>query len=278
MFNWFDLSYLLLVFIPTLLLSLGAQLYLGSAYKKWSKVRNSANWTGAQVGNYLISQPSLNQGGSAPATARSGELDRLADLRNKGIINKQEYEAKRIQIERAGGRPSSSGIRLERTPGQLTDHYDPRSHTVRMSDSVATQPSVVAMAVVAHELGHAQQHQQGSALITMRNVLVPAVRFSPQVAYLMIFLGLVFNAVGLMWIGILFYGLMVVFAFLTLPVEIDASRRGLRLLHEGALLKTEADAKGSRQVLNAAGATYLAAAITALLQLLYYVSMARRRR
>jgi len=88
----------------------------------------------------------------------------------------------------------------------------------------------------------------------------------------------VFNAVGLMWIGILFYGLMVMFAFLTLPVEIDASRRGLRLLSEGGLLKAETDAKGSRKVLTAAAATYLAAAITALLQLLYYVSMARRRR
>ena len=275
---WFDPTYLWLVFIPTLLLSLGAQLYLSSAYNKWSKVQNSANWTGAQVGSYLISQPPLSQGGHAPAPIRSRELGRLADLRNKGIINEQEYQAKQVQIERAEAQPSASGIHLERTPGQLTDHYDPRSHTVRMSDAVATQPSVMAMAVVAHELGHAQQHQQGSALISMRNVLVPAVRFSPQLAYLMIFLGLLFNAAGLMWIGIVFFGLMVVFAFLTLPVEIDASRRGLRLLSEGGLLKAETDTKGSRKVLTAAAATYLAAAITALLQLLYYISLARRRR
>ena len=245
---WFDPTNLWLVFIPTMLLSLGAQLYLSSAYNKWSKVRNSANWTGAQVGSYLISQPQLSQGGHAPAAVRSAE------------------------------QPSASGIHLERTDGRLTDHYDPRSHTVRMSDAVATQPSVMAMAVVAHELGHAQQHQQGSALIAMRNVLVPAVRFSPQISYLMIFLGLILNVASLMWIGIIVFGLMVIFVFLTLPVEIDASRRGMRLLSEGGLLKAETDSRGSRNVLTAAASTYLAAAVTALVQLFYRISVTRRRR
>jgi len=167
-------------------------------------------------------------------------------------------------------------VRLERTPGVLSDHFDPHANVVRLSDAVATQASVAAMAVTAHELGHVEQYQTGSALIGMRNFLLPALQFSPTISYIAIFLGLVFNMVNLMWVGIFFFALMVLFSVLTLPVELNASRRALRLLHEAKLLPSESDARGARQVLNAAALTYLAAAITAILQLLYYISIARR--
>jgi Zn-dependent membrane protease YugP len=133
------------------------------------------------------------------------------------------------------------------------------------------------MAVTAHELGHVQQYQTGSGLIRMRGFLLPALQFSPTLSYIAIFMGLVFDLTGLLWIGIFFFALMVLFSILTLPVEINASRRGLRLLEEAKLMRSENDAKGARQVLNAAAMTYLAAAISSILQLLYYISVARRR-
>jgi Zn-dependent membrane protease YugP len=174
-------------------------------------------------------------------------------------------------------RTSLEPVPLQQTSGTLTDHYDPGANVVRLSDPVAAQPSVAAMAVTAHELGHVQQYQTGSALIGMRGFLLPALQFSPTISYIAILMGLIFNMTGLLWIGILFFALMVMFSILTLPVEINASRRGLRLLDEAGLMGAEQDAKGARQVLTAAALTYLAAAIASILQLLYYISIARRR-
>jgi Zn-dependent membrane protease YugP len=171
-----------------------------------------------------------------------------------------------------------AGVQLEGVPGQHTDHYDPQSHTVRLSQDVATKPSVAAMAVVAHELGHAQQHQENSVLIQMRSFLVPAMRFSPMASYALIMFGFLFRITGLIELGILFYGVVVAFMLLTLPVEIDASRRGLRLLADTGLMVADEDRGGSRSVLTAAALTYVAAAVTAFLQLLYYISILNRRR
>ena len=172
---------------------------------------------------------------------------------------------------------SLKSIPLQHTSGTLSDHYDPGANVVRLSDPVSTQPSVASMAVTAHELGHVQQYQDGSALIGMRGFLLPALQFSPTVSYFAILLGLIFNVTGLLWIGIIFFALMVIFSILTIPVEFNASRRGLNMLGEAGLMVTDEDAKGSRQMLTAAGLTYVAAAITSILQLLYYISIARRR-
>ncbi|MCB9453622.1 MAG: zinc metallopeptidase [Anaerolineaceae bacterium] len=171
-----------------------------------------------------------------------------------------------------------AGVQLEGVPGQHTDHYDPQSHTVRLSQDVAAKPSVAAMAVVAHELGHAQQHQEHSVLIQMRGFLVPAMRFSPMVSYGLIMIGFLFRVAGFIELGILFYGVVVAFMVLTLPVEIDASRRGLKLLADTGLMVGDDDRGGSRSVLTAAALTYVAAAVTALLQMLYYISILNRRR
>jgi Zn-dependent membrane protease YugP len=168
-------------------------------------------------------------------------------------------------------------IGMQVVPGQMTDHFDPRANIVRLSQGTASQPSVAAMAIAAHELGHVQQYQTGSALIKARSFLVPAVQFSPTLSYLAILAGIIFNVTGLLWLGVFFFGLMVLFSILTLPVEFDASRRGINLLSEAGLLSSSEDRRGANAVLRAAALTYIAAAITAVLQLLYYITIARRR-
>lgn len=173
-------------------------------------------------------------------------------------------------------RTSLNPIPVERIKGNLTDHFDPRSNIVRLSDPVSTQATVASMAVTAHELGHVQQYQTGSGLIKMRGALLPALQFSPTLSYACLMFGLIFEMTNLIWLGVLFFGLMVIFSLLTVPVELDASRRGLALLTEAGLMQTDEDRKGSRAVLTAAALTYLAAAITSVLQLLYYISIARR--
>ena len=117
---------------------------------------------------------------------------------------------------------------------------------VRLSDTTYNKSSVSAMAITAHELGHVQQYQTGSGLIKARGFLLPALQFSPTISYIAILLGLWFNMTGLLWLGIIFFGIMVLFSLLTLPVELDASKRGLRLLDEAGLMVTENDRKGSQ--------------------------------
>jgi len=173
-------------------------------------------------------------------------------------------------------RTSLTAIPVERIKGSLTDHFDPGANIVRLSDPVSTQPTVASMAVTAHELGHVQQYQTGSGLIKLRSALLPALQFSPTLSYMSLMFGLIFDMTNLIWLGVFFFALMVIFSLLTLPVELDASRRALKLLDEAGLMKTDEDRKGSRAVLNAAALTYLAAAITSVLQLLYYISIARR--
>ncbi len=172
---------------------------------------------------------------------------------------------------------SLQAVPLERTPGSLTDHYDPRVNVVRLSDSIADQASIAAMAVTAHELGHVQQYQTGSPLIGIRNALLPALQFSPTLSYIAFTAGLLFNITGLMWAGIFFFGFMLLFTLITLPVEFDASRRALILLQEAGLTDTQEERDGARAVLTAAALTYVGAAITSVLQLLYYLSLIQRR-
>lgn len=177
-------------------------------------------------------------------------------------------------FERTGLRP----VPLQEIPGTLSDHYDPRSNTVGLSRDIGAGKSVVSMAVTAHELGHVQQQQQGSALMGLRQFLVPAVRFSPMLSYALIVIGLLFNFMGLAWLGVIVFGISVIFMLVTVPVELDASRRAMKLLDEAGLLVTEEDRKGARSCLNAAALTYVAAAVTAILQFLYYLSLVQRSR
>lgn len=169
-------------------------------------------------------------------------------------------------------------VSFEATPGELTDHFDPQGNVVRMSEGIATRPSVASMAIVAHELGHAQQYAEQSPLIALRQFLVPAMRFSPTAAYFLIFLGFLIGATGMITLGIVLFGVVVLFMLLTLPVEFDASRRGLKLLEGAGLLTAAQDRNGSRAILTAAAMTYVAAFVSSLLTLLYYISLLNRSR
>ena len=277
---YIDPLYLFIFFI-TLAISIAAQVFMSSTFKKWNQIRNGSDLSGTETGYAIVNRTGLGGGKPVAVSAiETPELRKLAELRDKGVITEREYQAKRGQIKPPKIQDTSvntSEIEFQHVSGKLTDHYDPRTQTVRLSDGVAKRHSVAAMAIVAHELGHAQQHEENSALISMRNFLVPAVSVSPQIAYLLIIIGLIFNLAGAFWLGVIFYGLMVLFSIVTLPVEFDASRRGRNLLREAGLMQTDQDKAGSQRVLMAAASTYIAAAVTAVLQLLYYISIGRRR-
>ena len=171
---------------------------------------------------------------------------------------------------------AATGINFKVVPGSLSDHFDPRTKAIGLSEDVASRNSVAAMAVTAHEVGHAQQDAEGTIAMKARAFLVPAVTFSPMASYLLIFAGLIFNLTGLFWLGIIVFGVMVVFSIMTLPVEIGASRRALVMLRETGMLTRPEDEEGVKRVLTAAALTYVAAAVTSILMLLYYISLARR--
>lgn len=176
-----------------------------------------------------------------------------------------------------GSRPGREAITaINVVPGNLSDHFDPRDRSLALSEVVAHQPSIASMAIAAHEVGHAQQLAEGSALMQFRALLVPAVSFGPGLAYLFIIGGLILNMTGLLTIGILLFGVAVLFSVLTLPVEIQASQKALSMLESTGVITSAQDRGGARSMLTAAALTYLAAAIGAILTLLYYLTLARR--
>lgn len=176
-----------------------------------------------------------------------------------------------------GNRPGREAITaIKVSPGQLSDHFDPRDRSLALSEAVATQPSVASMAIAAHEVGHAVQVAEGSALMQFRSLLVPAVSVGPSLAYFFIIGGIILNMTGLLTIGILLFGLAVLFAILTLPVEIQASQKALAMLESTGVVTNQQDRDGANAMLRAAALTYLAAAVAAILTLLYYLTLARR--
>jgi hypothetical protein len=178
---------------------------------------------------------------------------------------------------RFGDVPGTQAIgEIKVVPGDLSDHFDPRDRSLGLSVGVAEQPSVAAMAVAAHEVGHAQQHAEGTLSMRLRSLLVPAATIGPNLAYGLIFLGIIFNATGLVTLGVIFFGAAVLFSIATLPVEFGASRRAIAMLDSSGLLEVAQDRRGAQAVLRAAALTYVAAAVTSVLTLLYYVSIARR--
>ncbi len=162
---------------------------------------------------------------------------------------------------------------LEGTPQELGDHFDPRNQVVRFSPGVANQPSVAAMAIAAHEFGHVQQYAQNSPLISLRQFLIPAVTIGSNFSYILIIAGLVMQFLALSYLGLLLFGAAVLFSVLTLPVELDASRRALKMLDESGLVRSQDDRRGAQAVLRAAALTYLAAMITSILQFAYYAML-----
>lgn len=167
--------------------------------------------------------------------------------------------------------------------GQLTDHYDPRSKELRLSEGVARSASVAALGIVAHECGHAVQDKAGYFPLRLRAGLVPMVNVGGYLGYIFFLIGLFLQMTGLVWLGVIFFSGGVVFALATLPVELNASRRATQMLESAGLVRGQDELKQTKSVLNAAALTYVAALAMALLQLLYYISIAagmsgRRRR
>ncbi|HXE73069.1 MAG TPA: zinc metallopeptidase [Candidatus Nitrosotenuis sp.] len=174
------------------------------------------------------------------------------------------------ELARRSGLP----VRIERYHGFLSDHYDPGSDTLRLSPDVYEGRSVASLGVAAHELGHALQKAQGYFPMYLRAGLVPLANVGYNLAWPLIVLGLFLRAEPLQVLGVAVFGAAVLFTLVTLPVEFDASARALKLL-AGQGLISGSEVEGVRKVLGAAALTYVAAAITAVLQLLYYIGLAR---
>jgi Zn-dependent membrane protease YugP len=161
-------------------------------------------------------------------------------------------------------------VRIERVPGELTDHYDPRAKVMRLSDGVYGNFSVAAQGIVAHETGHAVQDKENYAYLKLRGAIVPAVNIGSNFGWILLFMGILTGAIGLAWLGVALFSLGTVFALITLPVEFDASNRAMKLLAANGLV-SRAEYGEAKSVLDAAALTYLAAAAGAILQLLYYI-------
>ena len=209
----------LLMLIPALLFAFWAQMRIRSAYAKYSKIRSSYGYTGAQVAKRILQQ--------------------------HGIYD----------------------VEVESVSGHLSDHYDPKAKKVRLSEENYKSNSLAALAVAAHETGHAIQHKMAYAPLAIRHSILPVTNLASFSAFPLFIIGMFANSPMLMNLGILFFGAVVLFHLVTLPVEINASSRALVALKNNGLLM-ESEINGGRRVLNAAALTYVAAAAMALVNLL----------
>jgi len=179
---------------------------------------------------------------------------------------------------------SASGmenIPIQQIPGQLTDHYDPRKKALSLSPGVYQGSSIASVAIAAHELGHAQQDQEGYFPLQLRSMLVPAVNIGSTLGWILIMVGLLLNMIGIAWLGVFAFSGGALFALATLPVELNASARAKELLQRSGVIRTAQEQQGVNTVLNAAALTYVASLFTAVMQLLYWISIVsggRRRR
>jgi len=197
----------------------------------------------------------------------------------------QQYSTRRLTGAEAARRVLSAngvhGVRIDRVGGNLTDHFDPKTNVIRLSDSVYDSTSTAAIGVAAHEAGHAVQYAQDYAPIKLRAAIIPLTNFGSKLAMPLILIGLLLSfAEGFsfffVYLGIACFGLSLVFQLVTLPVEFNASRRAMTAIEDGGLLTTE-EQKGARKTLKAAALTYVAATATALAQLLRLILIFGRR-
>lgn len=238
----FDPTYLWFVIIP-LLISMWASARVNSTFQKFSQVGNARGLTAAQVTRMILDR-SADSAGSA-AELKSGRTTR--------------------------------DVRVEQVSGRLTDHFDPRSHTIRLSDSVFSSTSVAAIGVAAHEAGHAAQYAQGYFPIRLRNVLAPVASIASYAALPIVLFGFLFEMFGLVDVGIILYSAVVLFSLITLPVEFNASRRALATLDSYGILSPEENA-AAKKVLSAAAMTYVASTLAAIGSLLRLIAIFGGRR
>lgn len=166
-------------------------------------------------------------------------------------------------------------VKVERVGGNLTDHFDPRTNVIRLSESVYDSTSVAAVGVAAHEAGHAVQYAESYAPIKIRNTILPAVNFGSGFSFIAILLGILFSNNILIYIGIALFSLATLFQIITLPVELNASKRAMQTIR-GQTLLSDSEAKGAGKVLTAAAMTYIAAVIMSVAQLLRLLLIVRR--
>src|SRR5688572_12240086 len=155
-------------------------------------------------------------------------------------------------------------VQIEETPGELSDHYDPTTKILRLSPGVARVPSVAAMGIAAHEVGHAIQDAKGYQPMRVRAGLVPLAQFGSQIGVFALMGGLMLNITGLAWIGIILFAFGALFALVTLPVEFDASNRAMAALQANGLVSAQ-EYQGAKEVLNAAAWTYIAGFVSTFL-------------
>jgi Zn-dependent membrane protease YugP len=164
-------------------------------------------------------------------------------------------------------------VGIEVSEGQLSDHYDPTTRTLRLSPDIYSNPSVSALGIVAHEVGHAVQHARAFGPMQLRTALVPAVNFGSSLAPWLFLAGLFMQVTGLIWAAVVFFSAAVLFHLVTLPVELDASNRARAMLTVNGLV-TPQESGAVNAVLNAAALTYIAALVSAMGQLMYFVLVA----
>ena len=188
----------------------------------------------------------------------------------------RQYSIRRITGAEAAQRVLTAngvrGVRIERVSGNLTDHYDPRTNVIRLSDSVYSDTSTAAIGVACHEAGHAVQYAENYAPIKVRAAIIPLTNFGSKIAMPLILAGILMTFLGsfsdtLVYLGIAAFGMSLVFQIVTLPVEFNASRRAMQAI-ESANILTEEEQRGARKTLKAAALTYVAATAVALAQLL----------
>jgi Zn-dependent membrane protease YugP len=243
---FFDPTYLCFM-APAFILMMLTSWYVKAAFNKWSQVRVRSGLTGAQAAQRLITS-----GG---------------------------YSGNAWSVQSSAG--GLAGVQIQRIGGNLTDNYDPRTKVLNLSQAVADVPSVAAVAVAAHELGHAMQDADDYFPLRFRSALVPMVNIGSWLGWIMIMAGIVLatmmNAtsfgIQIAWLGVLVFSGGALFALATLPVELNASARAKRLLAETGIVSGQDEINGVNNVLNAAALTYVAGLATALLQLLYFVSL-----
>jgi len=230
----------MLLLVPGMLLAVWAQTKVSSAYAKYSKIGTRSGLTGAEVAQRILRDADVAITGS-PQTA--GALKAVAGIEPIG--------------------------------GQMTDHYDPGSRILRLSEDVYNGQSIAALGIAAHEVGHAIQHARAYAPLLLRGYIYPTCAFGQWLSLPILIMGMVFASPSLVMLGILLFSVVVAFTVITLPVEFDASRRAILALERGGYLEPD-ELQGAKKVLNAAALTYVAAAVTAILSLLRLILISRR--
>ncbi|MCX7044021.1 MAG: zinc metallopeptidase [Candidatus Sumerlaeota bacterium] len=232
-----------LVFIlPALLFAMWAQYKVKSAYEKYSHIASSTGLSGAEAAAHMLQGMGLQ------------------------VVPK---------VEMTKGRKDA--VAIEAVSGFLSDHYDPRSRVLRLSPDVYKGESLAALGIACHEAGHALQHASNYAPLDMRSLMVPTASFGSWLAVPLIIAGAAFARPSLVMIGIALFSIIVLFQIITLPVEFNASCRAKRAMLDLGIIQTPAERAGVSAVLNAAAMTYVAAAVSSVMTLLYYTGAFRSR-